>query len=101
MKPAFSVVFFTTLAISARASRFPRIGRAPSWMRRPLDARPQRSARSSPLALAVSPAVGCQLLHLSRPSAPWRTAAQWRTSWLPREVIVAAGFIALVLAWRP
>ena len=47
--------------------------------------------------------------HLGRPERAWRTAAQWRTSWLSREVIVLPALMAAVFAfgvahltgWRP
>jgi DMSO reductase anchor subunit len=32
--------------------------------------------------------------HLGRPERAWRTATQWRTSWLSREVIVLPAFMA-------
>ena len=32
--------------------------------------------------------------HLGRPERAWRTIAQWRTSWLAREVIVLPAFMA-------
>ena len=37
--------------------------------------------------------------HLGRPERAWRAVAQWRTSWLSREVIVLPLFMALVFAY--
>jgi DMSO reductase anchor subunit len=37
--------------------------------------------------------------HLGHPERAWRSAAQWRTSWLSREVIVLPAFMAAVFAW--
>jgi DMSO reductase anchor subunit len=37
--------------------------------------------------------------HLGRPARAWRSAAQWRTSWLSREVIVLPAFMAAVLLY--
>ena len=37
--------------------------------------------------------------HLGHVLRAWRAAAQWRTSWLSREVIVLPAFMAVVLAW--
>jgi DMSO reductase anchor subunit len=34
--------------------------------------------------------------HLGRPERAWRTATQWRTSWLSREVIVLPAFMLVV-----
>ena len=35
------------------------------------------------------------IFHLGRPSRAWRSASQWRTSWLSREVIVLPAFMAV------
>ena len=37
--------------------------------------------------------------HLGHPERAWRTASQWRTSWMSREVIVLPAFIGAVAAW--
>ena len=37
------------------------------------------------------------IFHLGRPSRGWRSASQWRTSWLSREVIVLPTFMAVML----
>jgi DMSO reductase anchor subunit len=37
--------------------------------------------------------------HLGRPARAWRSAAQWRTSWLSREVVVLPAFMAVVLMY--
>ena len=37
--------------------------------------------------------------HLGRPERAWRAVAQWRTSWLSREVIALPLFMALVLLY--
>jgi DMSO reductase anchor subunit len=47
--------------------------------------------------------------HLGRPERAWRAIAQWRTSWLSREVIVLPALMAVVfvygvahfLGWKP
>jgi len=51
----------------------------------------------SVVALALL-AVGlvASFFHLARPERAWRSAAQWRTSWLSREVIVLPAFMAAV-----
>ena len=53
--------------------------------------------------------LAASFLHLGRPERAWRAAAQWRTSWLSREVIVLPAFMGVVflfgaahwLGWRP
>lgn len=50
-------------------------------------------------ALALSLLVGgliASFFHLGRPERAWRSATQWRTSWLSREVIVLPAFMGLV-----
>ena len=37
--------------------------------------------------------------HLGRPERAWRSVAQWRTSWLSREVIVLPLFMVLVFVY--
>jgi DMSO reductase anchor subunit len=39
------------------------------------------------------------IFHLGRPSRGWRSASQWRTSWLSREVIVLPAFMAVALLY--
>jgi len=37
--------------------------------------------------------------HLGRPERAWRSATQWRTSWLSREVIVLPAFMGVVFLY--
>jgi DMSO reductase anchor subunit len=37
--------------------------------------------------------------HLGRPSRAWRSASQWRTSWLSREVIVLPAFMGVAMLY--
>jgi len=39
------------------------------------------------------------IFHLGRPGRAWRSAAQWRTSWLSREVLVLPAFMGVVLLY--
>ena len=55
-------------------------------------------ARSSSFALHGAGLVA-SFFHLGRPERAWRSASQWRTSWLSREVIVLPAFMAVVLAY--
>jgi DMSO reductase anchor subunit len=91
VKPAWSVILFTTLAgagqglflavyFGGRDIRFATAGAAVS------------------LALLVAGLVA-SFFHLGRPSRGWRAATMWRTSWLSREVIVLPLTIALVAAF--
>jgi len=98
MHPAFSVIFLTTLigagqglflALLAHAlgARFGAWGVLPDAF----------VARAAALALALLVAgLAASFFHLGRPSRAWRSAAQWRTSWLSREVIALPALMALV-----
>ena len=97
MRPAFSVIFLTTLIGAAQglllslfgaqvAARF--AGMAPASI--------GFFAVGGVLCVALG-ALGlvASFFHLGRPERGWRSAARWRTSWLSREVIVLPGFLAL------
>jgi DMSO reductase anchor subunit len=101
MRPAFSVIFFTTL-IGAGQGLFValyaveaagRLGRSPAQTG-------NFYALGGALALALLAAgLVASFFHLGRPERSWRAAAMWRTSWLSREVIVLPVFMAVTAAW--
>jgi DMSO reductase anchor subunit len=100
MNPAFSVVFLTTL-IGAGQGLFLALFAAEMVG----FAAPQRLG-SSFFVLGGAVALACtaaglvaSFFHLGRPERAWRSAAQWRTSWLSREVIVLPAFMGLLLLW--
>jgi DMSO reductase anchor subunit len=93
LKPAWSVILFTTLA-GAGQGLFLALFAA--------------SASASARFLAAGSAVATALLvvgliasffHLGHPERAWRAAAMWRTSWLSREVIVLPAFTGLVFLY--
>jgi DMSO reductase anchor subunit len=59
--------------------------------------------------LLLAAGLVASFFHLGRPERAWRSAAQWRTSWLSREVIVLPAFMVAValyagvhaLGWTP
>ncbi len=96
MHPAFSILFFTTLAGSAQglvvalalASLFG-VAMAPAYL-------------STALLLAILMLLGglaASFLHLGRKARAWRAVLMWRTSWMSREVIFLPAFIGLVGLW--
>jgi sulfite dehydrogenase (quinone) subunit SoeC len=101
MRPAFSVIFLTTL-IGAGQGLFialyvTELGAVlGAWT---LPAGPY-FALGCVLSLCL---LGAGLLasffHLGRPERAWRSAAMWRTSWLSREVIALPAFMAVVAAF--
>jgi len=102
VRPAFSVIFLTTL-IGAGQGLFlalyaieigARLGIVESMpVPRFFAIGALTAAALSGLGLVAS------FFHLGHPERAWRAAAKWRTSWLSREVIVLPVFIGGVLAY--
>jgi DMSO reductase anchor subunit len=95
MKPAWSVILFTTLAGAGQGLFLA------------LFAADLAGAAPAPL-LVEGCAIALGLLalglvasffHLGHPERAWRTVAMWRTSWLSREVIALPAFMALVFLY--
>ena len=95
MRPAFSVVFLTTL-IGAGQGLFLALYAAD--LASPLPAR-FLAAGSAVAAFLATLGLFASFFHLGRPERAWRSAAKWRTSWLSREVIALPAFIAAVVAY--
>lgn len=96
MKPAFSVVAFTTvigaaqglvvlLALAALAG----LAISPDFVRGSL------ALAFVLLAIGLAASFG----HLGRKERAWRAVLMWRTSWLSREVIVLPTFMGCVALW--
>jgi len=112
MKPAFSVIFLTTL-IGVAQGLFLALFTAQSYAL--FSLLPVQDSRSfyalGTLLVIIISALGLasSFLHLGRPERAWRSAAMWRTSWLSREVIVLPVFMGVMLlyglvhytGWRP
>jgi DMSO reductase anchor subunit len=101
MRPAFSVVFLTTLIGAAQglflAIYAAEVGAALGWIGIP----GQRFFVVGAVVVLVLAALGllASFFHLGRPERAWRSAAMWRTSWLSREVIALPLFMAAVAAY--
>ena len=94
MKPAASIILFTTIAGAAQGAAVvlavaSLLGGAPAAMPAMLWA----------LAAMLVAALVASFFHLGHPLRAWRAVLMWRTSWMSREVIVLPAFIALVVAW--
>ena len=89
MRPAFSVVFLTTL-IGAGQGLF--LALFAGLLRNVPD---RFLVVGSAISIALA-ALGllASFFHLGRPERAWRSAAMWRTSWLSREVIALPAFVA-------
>jgi DMSO reductase anchor subunit len=102
MHPAFSVILLTTL-IGAGQGLFLALFTVQSYaLVGVLPAAESRDlyATGSVVALILLAAgLVASFFHLGRPERAWRSAAQWRTSWLSREVIVLPAFMGAVAVY--
>ena len=93
MRPAWSVVFLTTL-IGAGQGLLLALFAADALA---LEGAPSRTfiVAGSTVAVALAAlGLAASFFHLGRPERAWRSAAMWRTSWLSREVIALPLFMA-------
>ena len=99
MRPAWSVILLTTL-IGAGQGLFLALVTVQSYALVGLLPPVPTSTwfvTGSAVALGLLAAgLAASFFHLGRPLRAWRSAAQWRTSWLSREVIVLPAFMASV-----
>ncbi|MCK9202056.1 MAG: DmsC/YnfH family molybdoenzyme membrane anchor subunit [Gallionella sp.] len=98
MKPAFSVIFLTTL-IGAAQGLFLALFTHQSYALFGLLPMQSDAFYGYGSVLALLLLVGgliASFFHLGRPERAWRSATQWRTSWLSREVIVLPAFMGIV-----
>jgi DMSO reductase anchor subunit len=96
MHPAFSIVFFTTLAGAAQGLVVALAVAVLSGLT------VSGGFLSAALALAgvlLVAGLGSSFLHLGRPERAWRAMMMWRTSWMSREVLVLPAFIGVVALW--
>ncbi len=96
VNPAFSVVFFTTLAGAAQGLVVTLALAACADV--PMSLAFQQLALVVAVVMLVA-ALLISFLHLGRPGRAWRAVLMWRTSWLSREVIVLPAYIAVVALW--
>jgi DMSO reductase anchor subunit len=96
MHPAFSILFFTTLAGAAQGLVFA-LALAVLFG---LELAPGFLGVALGLAEVLLVAgLAASFMHLGRKARAWRAVLMWRTSWMSREVIVLPVFIALVALW--
>lgn len=99
MHPAFSVIFLTTL-IGAGQGLF--LALFTGQLYALANLLPQQEDRyfygmgSDISVLLLGLGLFASFFHLGHPERAWRSAAQWRTSWLSREVIVLPAALVLV-----
>jgi DMSO reductase anchor subunit len=96
MRPAASIILFTTLAGTAQGMLV-------------CIAVALLAGASVPNGLALTAVAGAEFLlgialvasffHLGQKMRAWRAAAMWRTSWMSREVIVLPALMAATALW--
>jgi DMSO reductase anchor subunit len=98
MKPAFSVIFLTTL-LGAGQGLFLALFTHQSYALfglLPMQSDAFYGYGSALALLFLGGGLIASFFHLGRPERAWRSAAKWRTSWLSREVIVLPAFMGVV-----
>ncbi|GAB4121786.1 MAG: dimethyl sulfoxide reductase anchor subunit [Sideroxydans sp.] len=97
MKPAFSVIFLTTL-IGAGQGLFLALFTHQSYALfglLPMQSDTFYGYGGAIVLLLLGGGLIASFFHLGRPERAWRAASQWRTSWLSREVIVLPAFMGV------
>lgn len=111
MRPAFSVIFLTTL-IGAGQGLFLALFTQQSYALfglLPLQDDAFYGYGSALALLLLIAGLVASFFHLGHPERAWRAATQWRTSWLSREVIALPAFMAVeflygmthLAGWKP
>jgi len=98
MKPAFSVIFLTTL-LGAGQGLFLALFTHQSYALFGLLPMQSDAFYGYGSLLALLLLIGgltASFFHLGRPERAWRSATMWRTSWLSREVIALPLFMGIV-----
>ena len=96
MHPAFSILFFTTLAGAAQGLL---VVLALAQIAG-VVAEGSFALHGVALGFALLVAgLASSFLHLGHKMRAWRAVLMWRTSWMSREVIVLPAYIALVALW--
>ncbi|HTY98472.1 MAG TPA: DmsC/YnfH family molybdoenzyme membrane anchor subunit [Rhodocyclaceae bacterium] len=97
MRPAFSVIFLTTL-IGAGQGLFLALFTVESYAAFGLLPSQDDGFYAAGTGLAMvflAAGLAASFFHLGRPERAWRSATRWRTSWLSREVIALPAFMAV------
>ncbi len=100
MKPAYSVIFLTTLIGAGQGLFLALFGAEVAGFGQGAANERGFLALGGAVALALcGGGLAASFFHLGRPERAWRSAAMWRTSWLSREVIALPVFMAGLFVW--
>jgi DMSO reductase anchor subunit len=96
MHPAFSILFFTTLAGTGQGLL---VLMALALLLGVPTASGFVLAVIGLAQVLLLAGLAASFLHLGHKMRAWRAVLMWRTSWMSREVILLPAFIALVAVW--
>ena len=99
MRPAFSVIFLTTLIGVGQGLFLALVAGQFYWVIGATEVAEAENfyAFGSLLALAfLGAGLFASFFHLAPPERAWRAASQWRTSWLSREVIALPAVMGII-----
>lgn len=103
MKPAWSVIFLTTLCGMAQGLMLALVAADLIGGNQASAGAARTFFSGGALICVVLAGLGlfASFFHLGRPERAWRAAAMWRTSWLSREVLALPAFLgaAVVYGW--
>ncbi|MGV2289567.1 DmsC/YnfH family molybdoenzyme membrane anchor subunit [Trinickia sp. YCB016] len=104
MRPAFSVVFLTTLCGAAQGLLIALVGVEAAGRLGWAATNAMTSQSFYVVGAGVSVALGAlglvaSFFHLGHPERAWRAIAMWRTSWLSRECLALPAFLACAFAY--
>ena len=99
MRPAFSVVFLTTLCGAAQGLLVALV--ATELISGSASAIPPAYYIAGAAVAVILGGLGllASFFHLGHPERAWRAVAMWRTSWLSRECLALPVFLALAFAY--
>ncbi|PMS14752.1 DMSO reductase [Trinickia dabaoshanensis] len=100
MRPAFSVIFLTTLCGAAQGLLLALVGVQVASGVLGLDVPSGFYVFGAALTVVLGMlGLLASFFHLGHPERAWRAIAMWRTSWLSRECIALPVFLALAAAY--
>ncbi|TKC83092.1 DMSO reductase [Trinickia terrae] len=104
MRPAFSVVFLTTLCGAAQGLLIALVGVELAGRLGWAAANAAGTQDFYAVGAALSVVLGAlglvaSFFHLGHPERAWRAIAMWRTSWLSRECLALPAFLACAFAY--
>lgn len=104
MRPAFSVVFLTTLCGAAQGLLIALVGIealvAAGWLGGAVAPAPAFYVAGASLVVVLGTlGLVASFFHLGHPERAWRAIAMWRTSWLSRECLCLPAFLACAFAY--